>query len=160
MSLRNAIEGAVSKSHLATRRPWSLAMRMAFYYAISAFLLLLLTTILLYWVLKSQLERTDDMRLLSKMKEVHPILLHHPLDEEALRQSVKIEYEARSMEPVWIRVKDVRGSLIVETPSMESALPLGSFQAHWEERNKTSDPYELKSSDGWPFRAMSAEVTS
>jgi two-component system heavy metal sensor histidine kinase CusS len=160
MFSRNAIEGAMTKSHLAVRQPWSLAVRMALYYAISAFLLLLLTTVLAYWALQSQLEWTDDMRLLSKMKEVRPILLNEPLHETALRQSVEVEFEARSMEPVWIRVKDMGGQLLVETPGMEKALPVGSFMARWEELKRRSDAYELKSSDGWPFRAMSAEVSS
>jgi two-component system heavy metal sensor histidine kinase CusS len=159
MSLRNAIE-LVTSSKLSARRPWSLAVRMALYYGASAFLLLLLTTVLLYIVLKSQLERTDDMRLRSKMTEVMPILLNEPLDRKALQESVEVEFEARSMEPVWIRVKDVTGELVVETPGMEKALPLGSFMSSWDKQNKTPHSYELKSSDGWPFRAMSADVSS
>src|SRR5882762_2637668 len=132
MSLRNATDSVVAAFRRGLRRPWSLALRMGLYYGISAFLILLLTTALLYWALKAQLEWADDLRLLSKLREVRPILEQEPPNMlDVLRESVKVEYEARSMEPVLIRVKDIRGHVIVETPDMDKALPVGSFQATW-----------------------------
>ncbi|HEV8604458.1 MAG TPA: heavy metal sensor histidine kinase [Tepidisphaeraceae bacterium] len=160
MSLRNAIEGALAPLRRAVRRPWSLALRMGLYYGVSAFLLLLLTTILLYWALKSQLEWSDDARLMSKLREVQPILVEDPLNVAALQKSVQLEYEARSMEPVWIRVKDVVGHVIIETPEMEKALPVGSFQANWISKGRTKQPYELESAQGQSFRAMSVEISN
>src|SRR3954471_21803745 len=129
MSLRNATHSALGALRRGIRRPWSLALRMGLYYGISAFLILLLTTALLYWALKAQLEWADDLRMLSKLREVRPILEEEPENmSELLRDSVKLEYEARSMEPVLIRVKDIHGKVIVETPEMDKALPVGSFQ--------------------------------
>ncbi len=160
MSLRNATDLPIGFFQRLGRRPWSLALRMGLYYGISAFVILLLATTLLYWALKSQLEWTDDLRLLSKLREVRPILVHEPLNEEALRQSVKLEYEARSMEPVLIRVKDVMGHVVVETPDMGKALPIGSFQGRWRAMAKPAEPYELKSPQGWPFRVLSTEVSN
>src|SRR5256885_1434289 len=122
MSLRNATHSVVGFFRRGLRRPWSLALRMGLYYGISAFVILLLTTALLYWVLKAQLEWADDLRLLSKLREVQPILEQEPPNMlDVLRDSVKVEYEARSMEPVLIRVKDINGHVIVETPDMEKA---------------------------------------
>src|SRR6266850_2964353 len=159
MSLRNATESAVGALRRGMRRPWSLALRMGLYYGISAFLILLLTTALLYWTLKAQLEWADDLRLLSKLREVRPILEQEPPNMlDLLRDSVKVEYEARSMEPVLIRVKDVSAHVIVETPEMDKALPVGSFQSTWQKMGRPENAYSLKSSLGWPFRAISADV--
>src|SRR3954471_6990732 len=157
MSLKNAIEWPLDTYRRALQRPWSLALRMGLYYGVAAFLILFLTTTLLYYALKSQLEYADDLRLQSKLKEVQPILVKEPLDVAALQASVQLEYVARSMEPVLIRVKDVDGHVVVETPDMGKALPVGSFKS-WATLGRTDEPYDLKSSQGWPFRALSAQI--
>src|SRR5213595_3884793 len=118
MFLKNATENPVAPFRRVLRRPWSLALRMGLYYGVSAFLILFLTTTLLYYALKSQLEYADDLRLQSKLREVKPILVNEPLDVPALQDSVRLEYVSRSMEPVLIRIKDVNGKVIVETPGM------------------------------------------
>src|SRR5215216_903529 len=159
MYLKNATEAPLAAIRRSMRRPWSLALRMGLYYGVAAFLILFLTTTLLYYALKSQLEYADDLRLQSKLKEVRPILLHEPLDVAALENSVQLEYLARSMEPVLIRVKDVDGHVIVETPDMSKALPVGSFKS-WSTLGRTDDPYDLKSNQGWPFRALSAQIAN
>ena len=129
MFLKNAIEGPLESFRRVHRRPWSLALRMGLYYGVAAFLIIFVTTTLLYYALKSQLEYADDLRLQSKLKEVQPILVNEPLDVAALQASVQLEYISRSMEPVLIRVKDLEGKVIVETPDMNRALPVGSFKA-------------------------------
>src|ERR1051325_11645734 len=159
MFLKNAIDDPIAPLRRVMRRPWSLALRMGLYYGVSAFLILFLTTTLLYYALKSQLEYADDLRLQSKLREVRPILLNEPLDVAALQQSVQLEYVARSMEPVLIRVKDVNGHVIVETPDMSKALPVGSFKS-WSLLGRTDEPYDLKSSQGWPFRALSTQIAN
>jgi len=159
MFLKNAIERPLVSFRRVRRRPWSLALRMGLYYGVAAFLILFVTTTLLYYALKSQLEYADDLRLQSKLKEVRPILINEPLDVAALQNSVQLEYISRSMEPVLIRVKDLDGKVIVETPDMNRALPVGSFKA-WSTLGRTDEPYDLKSSQGWPFRALSAQLSS
>src|SRR5258705_101496 len=159
MFLKNAIEGPLESFRRVHRRPWSLALRMGLYYGVAAFLIIFVTTTLLYYALKSQLEYADNLRLQSKLKEVRPVLINEPLDVAALQASVQLEYIARSMEPVLIRVKDVDGHVIVETPEMSKALPVGSFKS-WSTLGRTDEPYELKSSHGWPFRALSAQIVS
>src|SRR3954467_7265696 len=113
MYSKSAIEEPFEQLRRAMRRPWSLAARMGLYYGIAAFLIIFLTTTLLYYALKSQLEYADDLRLQSKLKEVRPILVNEPLDVAALEASVQLEYVSRSMEPVLIRVKDLDGKAIV-----------------------------------------------
>jgi two-component system heavy metal sensor histidine kinase CusS len=159
MSLKNAIDDPFAPFRRVMKRPWSLALRMGLYYGVAAFLILFLTTTLLYYALKSQLEYADDLRLQSKLKEVRPILLAEPLDVAALQTSVQLEYISRSMEPVLIRVKDVNGHVVVETPDMSKALPVGSFKT-WSTLGRTDDPYDLKSNQGWPFRALSAQIAN
>src|SRR5947209_20373261 len=85
MFLKNAIERPLATYRRARRRPWSLALRMGLYYGVSAFLILFITTTLLYYALKSQLEYADDLRLQSKLKEVRPVLLAEPLNVAALQ---------------------------------------------------------------------------
>src|SRR4051812_44369111 len=157
MFLKNATEDPVGRLRRVLRRPWSLALRMGLYYGVAAFLILFITTTLLYYALRSQLEYADDLRLQSKLKEVRPILVNEPLDVAALQASVQLEYVARSMEPVLIRVKDVDGHVVVETPDMGKALPVGSFRS-WSVLGRTDEPYDLKSNQGWPFRALSAQI--
>ena len=159
MFLKNAIEGPLESFRRVHRRPWSLALRMGLYYGVAAFLIIFVTTTLLYYALKSQLEYADNLRLQSKLKEVRPVLINEPLDVAALQASVQLEYISRSMEPVLIRVKDLDGKVIVETPDMNRALPVGSFKA-WSTLGRTDEPYDLKSPQGWPFRALSAQISS
>src|SRR6266850_756806 len=159
MFLKNATEDPLAPLRRAMRRPWSLALRMGLYYGVCAFLIIFLTTTLLYYALRSQLQYADDLRLQSKLREVRPVLVNEPLDVAALEASVQLEYVSRSMEPVLIRVKDTEGKVIVETPEMSKALPVGSFKS-WSTLGRTDEPYELKSSHGWPFRALSAQIVS
>ncbi len=159
MFLKSAIEDFIASIRRSLRKPWSLALRMGLYYGVAAFLILFITTLLLYYALKSQLEYADDLRLQSKLKEVRPVLVNEPLDVAALQASVQLEYISRSMEPVLIRVKDVNGNVIVETPDMSKALPVGSFKS-WSTLGRTDEPYDLKSNLGWPFRALSMQITS
>src|SRR5258706_5444171 len=159
MFLKNAIEGPLEFFGRVPRRPWSLALRMGLYYGVVAFLIIFITATLLYYALKSQLEYADNLRLQSKLKEVRPVLINEPLDVAALQASVQLEYISRSMEPVLIRVKDLDGKVIVETPDMNRALPVGSFKA-WSTLGRTDEPYDLKSPQGWPFRALSAQISS
>src|SRR5688572_7700844 len=141
-------------------RPWSLALRMALWYCLSTFLLLLLITLLLYWALKAHLQQADDSRLLTKLTEVRRIIVTEPLDPERLKEAVQLEleYEARQSEPVLIRVKDSSGKVLVETPGMDKALPVGSFQDTWLALDKTTDGFDLTSSRDWPYRVMTAEI--
>ena len=67
MFLKSAIERHLESFRHVQRRPWSLALRMGLYYGIAAFLILFITTTLLYYALKSQLEYADDLRLQSKL---------------------------------------------------------------------------------------------
>ena len=75
MFLKSATESRFPTLRRVMRRPWSLALRMGLYYGVSAFLILFLTTTLLYYALKSQLEYADDLRLQSKLREVRPVLV-------------------------------------------------------------------------------------
>jgi len=159
MFLKSAAEDPMAILRSVIKRPWSLALRMGLYYGVSAFLILFLTTTLLYYALRSQLEYADDLRLQGKLREVKPILVNEPLDVAALNDSVRLEYVSRSMEPVLIRIKDVDGHVIVETPGMSEALPVGSFKA-WSVLGKTDEPYYLKSATGRPFRALSMQVAN
>ena len=84
---------------------------------------------------------------------MRPILVAEPLDVAAFENSVQLEYVARSMEPVLIRVEDVDGHVVVETPDMGKALLVGSFKS-WSTLGRTEEPYDLKSAEGWPFGAV------
>src|SRR5437762_219344 len=53
---------------LALPRSWSLAARLTAWYTASAFVLILLATGFLYWVLYSNLEREDDQYLADKVR--------------------------------------------------------------------------------------------
>jgi hypothetical protein len=58
----------------AARPAWSLAARLAVWYAGSAFLLVLLATGYWYWVLVANLDREDDELLADKVRVVRKLL--------------------------------------------------------------------------------------
>ncbi len=66
----------------------SITGRLALLYALSAFGMLLLSTVFLYWVLASNLERHNNELLADEVRILRLILQEHPDDPEALEQEV------------------------------------------------------------------------
>jgi two-component system heavy metal sensor histidine kinase CusS len=111
----------------AEPRPWSLALRLALWYAASAFALVLLATGYLYWALVGQLVEEDDEWLAGKVAEVRRATETRTGDTD-LRHLVEAG-GGRAAERILVRVDDSRGPtpLVIETPGLSTALPLTVF---------------------------------
>lgn len=139
----------------------SLALRLTLWYAASASLLLLFVTAFVYFSLKKYLQAQDDQHLRQKVEEVRVIIRREPPDMDiALRQAVGLEYRVKSqnLEPYFIRIKDHRGDVRVETPQMSELLPVGVFAGYSGAHG--GHPYTLVNQHGHAFRSLSITVDS
>src|SRR5574341_1170249 len=84
----------------------SITGRLAFLYTLSAFGMLLLSTVFLYWVLTNDLERDNNKLLADEVRVLRLILREHPANLEILEQEVKLEGAAFQLTA---RVLDERG---------------------------------------------------
>ncbi|HEV3203499.1 MAG TPA: heavy metal sensor histidine kinase, partial [Gemmataceae bacterium] len=141
-----------------TPRPRSLAVRLTMWYAGSAFLLILLVTVFLYWALISNLDREDDEFLANKIQILRTVLRDKPEDMAALKQEV--EWEGGSPPPVqvYVRILDRNEKTILETPGMKAELPVDVFPAPHNMEGKTETGHEYDSPSGKSFRLLAAPV--
>jgi len=105
-------------------RPWSLALRLTLWYALSAFTLVLVATGYLYVVLVRNLEREDDEWLAAKTASV----LHRAQSRPDDLGSLRLETESgaiRAAEPLLLRVRTPAG--MVETSGMSATIPIDVF---------------------------------
>jgi two-component system heavy metal sensor histidine kinase CusS len=105
----------------------SLATRLTVWYALSAFLLILCATAYLYWALERNLDREDDGTILDQIQILRVLLRDHPEDSAAIRQEVEVESGARQHVRLFIRILDLQGRVVAETPGMADRIPPGLF---------------------------------
>src|SRR5205807_460341 len=85
-------------------------------------LLALVATGFLYWALLSSLERQDDRFLIDEVRILRGLLRDRPDDANAIRQEVEWESDARQSAQIYVRVLDVGGRTLLETPGMKAPL--------------------------------------
>lgn len=107
------------------RRPAGLALRLAAWYAGSAFFLLLACTGFLYWKLVQSSDAEDDQYLAEKANTLRELLHEH--DFRTLKWEVEGESTARPAVLVLSRVSTPDGRIVVETTGMSKDLPPLSF---------------------------------
>ncbi len=124
MFSRSAAEnGAVGRG--AGRRPPSIALRMAAWYVLSAFALIIVATGLLYWVLVNGMYREDVHDLRDILENASLLLsgssrLHVASPSRGGRQ-------VRGQQPdIYVRVLDSNGRVLMETPGLSRQLPAPS----------------------------------
>lgn len=92
----------------------SIASRLTFWYALLSVVLIATAGGVLYWVLAQRLHDEDDRLLAGKIAEIRAVLLLHPNDLSALREEV--QHESDTLPGIFIRVKNVQGEVIAESP--------------------------------------------
>src|SRR6266545_2653196 len=80
---------AMSSKTAPDTRPWSLALRLTLWYAVSAFALVLAATGYLYWALARELVREDDEWLAGKVAEIRAATETQPTDTPDFRRLVE-----------------------------------------------------------------------
>jgi two-component system heavy metal sensor histidine kinase CusS len=109
------------------RTPWSLAARLTAWYAGSAFVLILIATGVLYWGLRTSLDREDDEDLADKVRVLRFLLQDRPGDLDAVRRQAERGWAAREHTQVHLRLLDGHGQSVLETAGMGDVLPAASF---------------------------------
>ncbi len=138
----------------------SLAVQLTLVYTAAASVLLLTVSWCVYVWIERYLRQDDDRRLELKLEEIQAIIQRESTEIEAdLRQAVGLEYVAQSLDPFLIRVKDIDGNIVTETPKMDYLLPHGVF-AGIAPRQPQDCAYSMVGPTGHAFRARSLELTS
>lgn len=105
----------------------SLAFRLTAAYSLGGLLLLLLGTASLYFVLRTELERSTELFLADKLHVLRTMLRERPNDEDALREEIELESAARRYQQFYIRLLDEHGVPILTTPGMVEQLDLAEL---------------------------------
>jgi two-component system heavy metal sensor histidine kinase CusS len=133
----------------------TLALRLTMFYTAALTGVLVAASLLVYFAVANYLEEDDDQRLETKLREVRAIIERGGGQmAQDLRQAVGVEYVAESLEPFLIRIKDSANRVVVQTPHMETLLPVGVFDAAEAAiRDNGHTPYRLVAPGGHIFRA-------
>ncbi len=137
---------------LWTRRGehWSLAVRLAFWYALSAFLLLSIGTGLLYWGLVRRFEQQNDQYLKEKASGLARLLEEPSQRMDTVRWEVEEESIGPSSVRILSRIQAANGKVLFETSTMGRDLPLKDPLPDV----KVGDPVDIKTSGGKHFRVV------
>jgi two-component system heavy metal sensor histidine kinase CusS len=99
---------------------WSITTRLTILYAVATFGLLLVATMFLYWMLKTDLEMANRSLLSERAQILWTILQEFPANQSALVEELRLgAYDARLL--------DDAGRTLLETPGMSERLPADRF---------------------------------
>ncbi len=105
----------------------TLAFRLAVAYSLAGLALVILITVSLYLLLRSELDKSNELFLADKVNVLRTKLLERPNDDDALREEIQLESAARRYEQFYIRLRDDRGIPILATPGMNEQLDLAQL---------------------------------
>jgi two-component system heavy metal sensor histidine kinase CusS len=138
----------------APGRRRALAVQLTAAYSAAGLLLVLLSTVSLFMMLRSELDRSVDQFLADKLHVLRTMLRERPDDKDGLREEIELETEARRYEHFYIRLLDERGVPILTTPGMEDQLNVADLAARTRSRFEHS--IFMAGKEGQAFRATSA----
>ena len=143
--------------------PWAalhprrtLAFRLSAAYSLAGLGLVILATVSLYIVLRTELDRSTELFLADKLHVLRAMLRERPDDEDALHEEIELESEARRYQQFYIRLLDERGAPIMTTPGMAEQLDIGELASRTRGRSERS--IAMAGRHGQPFRVTSAMV--
>jgi two-component system heavy metal sensor histidine kinase CusS len=157
MSSKTAPELAPAAARPRQTASWSLAARLTAWYAGSGFLLILLATGFLYWVLATNLDREDDELLTDKARILRGLLREKPNDARPLEQEVKWEWAASRHAQFSMRIMDADGKVVLETPGMSEELPAAVFPKPAAFNDQRGTGSEWQTSSGKSYRLLAAQ---
>ncbi|HYM01732.1 MAG TPA: heavy metal sensor histidine kinase, partial [Stellaceae bacterium] len=105
------------------RRPFSIALRMTVWYALSAFLLIFAATGFLYWVLATNLEREDVRVLEDNLNNVRLLLRSSPPNAPADQRATGPLWPSEQRPQIYVRILNADAETVLETPGMSEELP-------------------------------------
>ncbi len=130
--------------------------RLTIWYASSAFVLILISTIALYAALVSNLDREDADFAADIVNIVRAYLRDRPHDVIGLKQTVEWEWAHREYARIYVRVLDAKGHVTVETPQMSKVLAANLFPAPVAVNAEARHGVEISTPGLESYRAVSA----
>ncbi len=134
----------------------TLAFRLSAAYSLAGLMLVILTTASLYIVLRAELDRSTELFLADKLHVLRAMLRERPDDQDALREEIELESQARRYQQFYIRLMDKHGEPIMTTPGMAEQLDLAELASRTRGRFERS--IAMAGRQGQPFRITSATV--
>ena len=135
----------------------TLAFRLSAAYSLAGLMLVILATASLYMVLRTELERSTELFLADKLNVLRTMLRERPDDEDALREEIELESEARRYQHFYIRLLDEHGAPIMTTPGMTAQLDIVELENRTRGRSEHS--IAMAGRHGQPFRVTQAAVS-
>jgi two-component system, OmpR family, heavy metal sensor histidine kinase CusS len=146
-----------SHSLAVVSRYWgTLAFRLTAAYALAGLFLVCVATTSLYFVLRTELDKSTDLFLEDKINVLRTMLRDRPDNWSALREEIELESEARRYEQFYIRLLDQQNNALLTTPEMEEQLDLE--QLGQQTRGKPGQTISMQGNDGRMFRVTSASA--
>ncbi len=125
----------------------SLSTQLTVWYSGFALLLLLAATGYLSWALMTDLNHEDDHFLRERMAHVRDVLDRSPDDSAALEQEIDAVSGTNRLLPIYVRVFDKSGTIVVESAGMRT-FPVTNFE--------TGE--EVESADGRSYRVLANQT--
>jgi two-component system, OmpR family, heavy metal sensor histidine kinase CusS len=132
----------------------TLSFRLTAGYAIAGLLLVFAATASLYFVLRSELEKSTDLFLADKLHVIRTMLRDRPEDWDALHEEIELESAARKYEHFYVRLLDAHNQVLLMTPGMTDQFDLAIFKALSLRESEHAIP--VKGVHGHMFRATIA----
>jgi len=144
------------KNDKDTTTNWSITKRLTFLNTLSAFGILVIASVFLYWVLTNNLKKEDNQFLINKIYVLRVILRERPDNPEALEEEVKWEGAALQFTKYYARVMDETSHILIETPGMGNIISASLFPAPDGILEDPKKGIEWKSRDGRTYLLMAA----
>jgi two-component system heavy metal sensor histidine kinase CusS len=134
----------------------TLAFRLSAAYSLAGLMLVILATASLYIALRTELDRSTELFLADKLNVLGTMLRERPDDENALREEIELESQARRYQQFYIRLLDEHGVPIMMTPGMAGQLNLAELADRARGRSERS--LAMRGRRGQPFLVTSVTV--
>lgn len=106
-------------------RQWSITFRLTMLYTLTAFCILVITALALYWIFTARLEKDNVQFLKNNILIVQELIQKHETDiPVGLHEEVVIEPPLNNY---YTRILDENGKTIIETPDMQKLIPSDVF---------------------------------
>src|SRR5215472_7138762 len=143
-----------SSAGTRVRRWRTLAFRLTAGYALAGLFLVSAATVSLYFVLRSELDRSTDLFLADKLHVIRTLLRERPDDWDALHEEIELESAGRKYEHFYVRLLDGRNQPLLMTPGMAEQFDLSQFGI--QSQSRTDHAVPIKGAQGRTFRVTSA----
>lgn len=125
-------------------------------YILSAFGILLASTVFLYWVLANRLTKEDGQFLVAKIGLLREVLAQEPNNRDVLEEEIKWETAPFRLAKYYARILGPNGKILIETGNMRAVAPVVIFPKPAGLSSIPSHATRRKSGNGHNLLLMSA----